>query len=303
MKKLLIISGLFIANFVFAQSIDYPVTELGGCQDREGCRQYCDVLSHAESCLNFAESHKLFTSAELQEARKVVNVLKQGAETPGNCQNKGECAVYCSQREHIRECFNFAKKAGLIPLEEIKRAEKSIPSIEKGESPGDCITKEECDTYCSKDEHKGECMNFALKAGLMTQEEADRYKKTGGKGPGGCQSEAECNTYCDNPENQEECLSFAREHGLLSEEELEKIKENQRQTEEGRERILNMVSTAPLEVLQCLEQRLGSQLVEQIQSGDFTPSPEMGDAVRECFESVKGPQQEPPEQGQGLPPG
>jgi hypothetical protein len=297
MKKILIVSSLlFISAFAFAQAINYPVAELGNCGDKESCQQYCDVLSHAEDCLNFAESHNLFTSAELQESRKVVNALKRGVETPGNCQNKEECNAYCNKREHILECFDFAKKAGLISVGEIAEAEKTIPLIAKGESPGGCISKQECQLYCSKEEYKEECINFAVKAGLMNQEQLEMYRKTGGKGPGGCKSEAECDAYCSNPENEEGCINFAREHGLLSEDELKKIEEGQRQMREGRQKIMDAVNTASEEIIQCLEQRLGFQTVEQIKSGDFTPTPEMGDIVRECFESIKGPQQEPPEQ-------
>ncbi len=285
MKKILIISGLFIATLAFAQTIDYPVPELGDCQDKENCRQYCDVLSNTEDCLNFAETNQLFTAAELQEAKKIVSALKQGSQTPGNCQNKTECDAYCNQKEHIRECFNFAKKAGLIPQEELEQAEKSIPLIEKGESPGGCVTKTECDTYCSKDENKEECMNFALKAGLMSQEEAERYRKTGGKGPGGCQSEAECDAFCNDPANKQICFEFGKEHGLISQEEINMIEE---ETKKMREEL----QSAPPEVINCLNEKLGSDKVEKLKSGNFLPGPEIGESTKECFEKYYSQEQD-----------
>ena len=280
MKKTLIILSLFIGTIALAQSIDYPVAELGNCQDKEDCRQYCDVLSNTEDCLNFAETHQLFTTVELQEARKVVNALKQGAQTPGNCQNKTECDVYCNQRDHIRECFNFAKKAGLIPSEELEQAEKSIPLIEAGESPGGCVTKEECDAYCSKDENKEECMNFAIKAGLMSQEEAERYKKTGGKGPGGCQSREECDAFCNDPANQQTCFEFGREHGLISQKEINMIQEETQKMQDA------LYSASP-EVLNCLTEKLGTDVVEKLKSGNFLPSSKIGESTRECFEKYQ----------------
>jgi len=291
MKKILIILGLLICTIAFAQSIDYPVQELDNCQDREDCRQYCDALSNTEDCLNFAEAHQLFTSTELREARKVVNALKQGAQTPGNCQNKTECDAYCNQREHIRECFNFAKKIGLIPPGEMEQAEKSIPLIEKGESPGSCVGKEECDAYCSVDEHKEECMNFAVKAGLMSQEEAETYKRTGGKGPGDCQSKEECDAFCNNPENQQTCFQFGVEHGLVSQEEIDMI-------ESETQKMRDELQSAPPEVISCLNEKLGSDMVEKLKSGTASVSSKTDNVVRSCFEEYY-PQQEPQEQQEG----
>jgi len=286
MRKILIISGLLFGVFAFAQSISYPVAELDDCQDRESCRQYCNVFANAEACLNFAESHQLFTSAELQEARKMVNALRQGEATPGNCQNKTECDAYCDQREHIRECFNFARKAGLIPAGEIEQARKSLSFIESGKSPGGCITKEQCDAYCDSEEHKDECVNFAIKAGLMTEEEAERYRKTGGKGPGGCQSEQECDAFCNNPENQQTCFEFAQSHGLVSQEEISMIQEET-------QKMRDLLQEASPEVINCLHERLGSDVVEKLKSGNFLPSPQIGDTTRICFEKYyKEEQQE-----------
>ncbi len=283
--KLLTILGLFIATFAFAQVIDYPVPELDNCQNKENCRQYCDILSNTESCLNFAEAHQLFTKSELREARKVVNILKEGAETPGNCQNKADCDTYCSQREHIRECFNFAKKAGLIPPEELEQAEKSVPLIEKGESPGGCVNKVECDAYCSADEHKEECMNFAVKAGLMNQEEAERYRKTGGKGPGGCKSKEECDAFCNDPANKQICFEFGKEHGLISQEEINKIQE---ETQKMREEL----QSAPSEVIDCLNEKMGSEMLEKLKSGNFMPGPGIGESTKECFEKYYSQEQQ-----------
>lgn len=303
MKKILVFLGLSFGIIAFAQSISYPVAELNNCQDREDCRQYCDNLAHTKDCLDFAESNNLFASAELEEARKVVNALEQGLETPGNCQSKTECHAYCSEGGNARECLNFGKEVGLLSQEEITEAEKIIPFLEKGETPGGCGCKAECEAYCSGDEHKEECIAFALKAGLMTEEEAELVEKTGGKGPGGCQSEEECNAYCNDPKNQEECFDFAKEHGLISEEEIEKIEKEEEKKEEGKEQIMEAVNSAPPEVSACLEEKLGSGVVESIKTGDFEPTPEMGEAVKQCFEEIKGPQQEPPEQGQEVPPG
>lgn len=46
-----------------------------------------------------------------------------------------------------------------------------------GESPGGCCGKEACDAYCNDLSHMQECIDFAVKAGFMTQEEAEEMLK------------------------------------------------------------------------------------------------------------------------------
>ena len=122
----------------------------------------------------------------------------------------------------MEECLNFAEKSGFLPKDEIEQARKILPLMKNGETPGGCASREQCENYCSADEHLDECIAFANKAGLLSDEEREMIKKTGGKGPGGCRGKAQCETYCE--ENGEECFKFAQEHGLMSEKDLEQIR-------------------------------------------------------------------------------
>lgn len=277
---------------VWKEGVAFP----GNCQTKSECLTYCYGYAHIDECLDFAETAKLISPDELREARQVAKALAKGLKAPGNCWGRQRCDVYCRNPAHGKECIKFARAAGLISAEEADLAERVMPLIEKGESPGGCKTKEECEAYCADESHVEECVQFASKIGVVTAEELEMFRKTGGKRPGNCKSREECDAFCENPENQEVCLEFAKKYGLLSQEEIEKIEEGLRQREQGRQRIMNAVNTAPPEVLECLRERLGSELVENMKTGNFTSTPEMGETVKQCFESIMGPPQQPPSQ-------
>ncbi len=190
----------------------------GGCQGHEECEAYCDNFDHLEECLNFAKQHDMLPPDELAEVEKVLAAIKRGIRPPP-CHGKTECDIYCAKPENMEECMIFAEAAGLIPPEEIEEVRKVLQAIKQGATPPPCAGKEECDIYC--EEHILECVDFAVAAGFMTEEEALMVKKTGGKGPGGCKGEEECEAYCDNPDHMEECIKFALEYGFMTQEEAD----------------------------------------------------------------------------------
>ncbi|MBI3638325.1 hypothetical protein HY227_01110, partial [Candidatus Wolfebacteria bacterium] len=192
----------------------------GGCKNKEQCEDYCNNIDNIKECVAFAEKSGIIPESELREAKQVMKALEQGIRPPGGCRGKKDCDNYCSDSAHIEECFNFAEKAGFIPPEELEQARKIMPLMIKGEMPGGCKTKDECESYCSNSANVEECGNFALKAGLMKPEEAEMFKKTGGKGPGGCRGKDECDSFCNNPANQEACFKFGEEHGLIPEDKI-----------------------------------------------------------------------------------
>ncbi|MEK7503630.1 MAG: hypothetical protein AAB577_01465, partial [Patescibacteria group bacterium] len=78
-----------------------------------------------------------------------------------------------------------------------------------------------CDEYCSTPENMEVCMNFAMEAGFMSeQEKADSQKmlqalKKGIKPPN-CKGKEACDEYCSTPENMEVCMNFAIEAGFMT---------------------------------------------------------------------------------------
>lgn len=204
----------------------------GGCKNKEQCEDYCENTDHINECIAFAEKAGFMSGAELEEAKKAAKAIGSGIKPPGNCKGKAQCDTYCSESSHMEECLNFAEAAGFIPKEEAAMARKIMPLMMKGEMPGGCKSKEQCESYCENDEHSEECASFAVKAGFMNQEEYEMFKKTGGKGPGGCKGKDECEKFCANPENQEICFNFGKEHGMIPEEKLQEMRE-------GAEKMIN----------------------------------------------------------------
>ncbi|HEX9722064.1 MAG TPA: hypothetical protein VGA53_02265 [Candidatus Paceibacterota bacterium] len=275
------IAGLLGAYAVFAQEepdIEFPVAELGNCQSKEECKAYCDEIEHIAQCVDFAERHGLMHGVELEEAKKVAHALSQGAQLPGGCRGKEECEVYCSEPTHIEECLAFAEAAGFMSAEELEDARRVAPLMARGEMPGGCRSREECEAYCSQDSHTEECVTFFQKAGFMTAEEAEMFRKTGGRGPGDCKGREECDAFCNNPENQKECFAFAKEHDLIPEEELHNI-------EEGLTRFHEGFQHAPPEVAQCLKDTIGEDVLAKIEAGTFLPNRELGEHMQKCFEN------------------
>lgn len=253
----------------------------GGCKDKDSCAAYCEsTTDHLDECLAFAEKNGLVSQNQLTEMLRIQTALKAGANMPGGCKNKAECKAYCSNTSNIEECVNFAEQSGMIQGEKLEEVKKVMSFIKNGEMPGGCTTKESCKTYCDDSAHVLECVGFAEKAGLISKENAEMAKKTGGKGPGNCNSKNSCETYCNQKENQQICFDFAKEHGLISEEELSKI-------EQGTARLRMGLSQFPGEVVSCLKDKLGANAVGQIESGKLVPNKELGNTIQGCFNDFK----------------
>lgn len=264
----------------------------GGCTSEQECRAYCEDTVHIDVCLDFAEKHGFLSDEELQEARKVQAALQSGYSLPGGCNNKEKCEAYCAQPAHIRPCVEFAKGAGLMSETELAEVEKFLPLIEKGETPGQCVSKAHCEAYCAGEEHFLECVAFAEKAGVISSKEAEAIKKSGGKTPGGCRSKEQCEVYCDKPEHMDECVHFALQTGLVTQEEMEKIKQEMSEeiNAEIEQKINKCISLPCKDGLACLT-GLDQEAKTQGMSGgkDALPEPLKGkieEKIQSCQQEL-----------------
>lgn len=242
------------------------------------CKRYCDDVAHIEECVAYAKEHDLMEGHELEEAEKVLSALKRGVKLPPQCQDARSCKEVCEDPADIktaRACFEFGKEAGLLPPDvSVEQAEKAFSALEKGEGPFKSFAEmRQCDNPPT-DDLMQKCIEFAEKAGFMSQEEAEIVKKTGGKGPGGCRGREQCEAYCQ--EHGEECFAFAEEHGLIREEDKARMREGINHMREAMER-------APEEVAACI--RNGVPELEAILAGEKPASPKIGDTMRRCFEN------------------
>ena len=219
---LLTAAGLLAgAGIALAQSgqpeISFPIAELGGCNSKAECKAYCDDSTHAEACLSFAESRGMMSKDEIKTARKFI-----GQTGPGGCTGSA-CRQYCNSKEHFAECRAFAEKNGLIPPRGERPQGPAIDKdkedaveklVEREGGPGGCTSKAACKTYCEDSSHLDECMAFAKKSGLMSDDQIERAQKMmKQEGPGGCKG-MQCRDYCEDDTHVEECMAFAKEQGL-----------------------------------------------------------------------------------------
>lgn len=251
-----------------------------GCSDFNSCQKVCSDTANIDECLAFGEKHSLLSTEELSKAKKAAQAIKNGGKLPGGCNNMKSCEAYCTVSSHLDECLAFAKDSGLMSQEEITEAQKVLPLIKEGKTPGKCTSKAKCQEYCDNGDHFDECISFAEQAGFVSKEEATIAKKVGGKGPGGCHTQASCDAYCNNPANTKECFNFAKEKGILSEEKVKQI-------EDGMLRLKNNFDQMPKEIKDCMNSSLGEDTLSQIKNGTLTPGPEIGKKIESCVESFK----------------
>jgi len=261
-----------------SQGVQFP----GGCQSRTQCEAYCENPDHMRECVEFGAQSGLIPPGELEEARMVLRALESGVQLPGGCRDRDECDIYCENPANIDECFEFAVAAGFIPPDEIEEARKMMPLMREGRMPGGCRDRDECEAYCEN--NFAECADVFVEIGVISPEEAEIFRKTGGKGPGDCSGQQECEDFCNNPANQEACFAFASEHGLIPEGELQSL-------EEGIGRFQSGFNDAPPEVKTCLNDAIGADTIRKIVAGELLPNPEIGGHMRRCFEQFgsKGP--------------
>ncbi|MDO8558883.1 MAG: hypothetical protein Q7R84_00980 [bacterium] len=194
----------------------------GGCGTKDSCEKYCDNMDHLDECVSFAEENNLMPPQELAEAKKVQKAIARGVKAPA-CGSKKACDTYCEESNHMEECIIFAKEAGFLEGKELEDAEKMLVAVKRGVKPPPCRGKDACDEYCSAPDNMEVCMNFAMEAGMMSdQEKADSQKMLAaikqGINPPNCRGKEECDTYCGEEDHFEECVTFAEAAGFMSEE-------------------------------------------------------------------------------------
>lgn len=207
----------------------------GGCKGKTQCDAYCNNPDNMEQCIAFGIENDLMPSGEMEEAKKMLEALKKGVKPPA-CNGKEACDKYCREPEHAEECINFGIAAGFIPPEEAEQAKKMMKAgLMTG--PGGCKGREQCDAYCQNPEHMDECMNFAVKAGMMSPEEVEKNKQgmrmIQKGGPGGCKNPEGCKAFCDDPANQEECFKFAKDNNMMPQEEMRKMEKDIKMMQQG----------------------------------------------------------------------
>jgi hypothetical protein len=276
----------------------------GGCTDQASCNAYCADANHADSCLAFAEKAGFLSADELAKAKKVLPLIASG-DSPGKCTTKDTCEAYCAVDSHAVECANFAEKAGFMTADEAALVRQT-----GGKGPGGCSSKDACDAYCNKPENQAACFQFAQDHNLIPADKLQEIKDGMGRLRSGISQ---------MPGEAVNCLKDKLGNDIVGRIESGQftpgpqtgdiikgcVEQAMPQIKASINAAMNMATPA---VTQCLETALGADGLAKIKAGE-APTPEMGDAMKKCFESMKtagleqlraGLQQMPPELKQCL---
>ncbi|MFZ2167657.1 MAG: hypothetical protein WAV50_02165 [Minisyncoccia bacterium] len=252
---------------------------VGAKDPQASCKAYCDSTDHIDECVSYGKEHGLLVGQQLIEAEKVRAALKGGAKLPEGCTNQSSCKAICENPSTIsqaKSCFAFGKAAGLLPDDfDESRAEKVFQAIQDGTAPFKSPKEFQ---RCERPEDEAtlkKCVDFAVRNGMMTEEQATIVQKTGGKGPGGCFGERECHAYCE--EHQEECFQFSKENGLIKPEQEEQMRRGAEEFKQNLDRVPEAVRT-------CLASSIGQEALDAIASGSTVPNRALGEKMRACFE-------------------
>lgn len=245
----------------------------GGCTDKESCAKVCDDPKNTNACLEYAKKNNLMTDDELEKAKKVAGIISAGSKTPGGCQTPQACRGYCTGGDHVDECIEFARGAGLISGDEAKEMGKGRDFLKNG-GPGGCKSREKCEAYCEDDSHQSECEAFFKKAGVPDRKPMDKSGKPPKTGGGAvCTTREECEAFCKNPANAETCKNVVIKGGQTTGPEI--------QGDIGK--LLENINQMPQESKECLKGALGAETFEKLMRGEMPTSPIGGDVMQSCF--------------------
>lgn len=153
-----------------AKAMESGARPPGGCKNKRSCDDYCSDPSNMEECFAFAERAGFIPPEELEQARKVIPLMKAG-KTPGGCKSKESCEAYCEDEANMEVCANFAIEAGFMKPEEAEMFRKT-----GGKGPGGCRGRK-CESFCNDPANQETCFNFASEHGLIPPEELEQMKE------------------------------------------------------------------------------------------------------------------------------
>ncbi|MBI2039435.1 MAG: hypothetical protein HYT22_04160 [Candidatus Niyogibacteria bacterium] len=218
--------AVFATAAYAAAGVTYPVIELGNCTTQGTCRAFCDAPANRPACLEFAAKNHLLPAEDIARFEKF-SKLGRG---PGGCATAASCETYCNSIDNAEDCITFAERNGLWTGEKLKEAKQIRDALRRGvKPPGDCRSRETCESYCADPLHIDECILFGRAAGFISEAEARDFVRMlplmkSREAPNGCLSRASCEAFCDDERNTEECVAFAQKAGFLSTEEADRVR-------------------------------------------------------------------------------
>lgn len=256
----------------------------GGCTGKANCVAYCQISTHIDECLLFAEKANLIPQDQLAEAKKVAQFIKAG-KMPGGCTSKATCESYCAADGHSEECLNLASALGLVTPEVVDLLRKT-----NFQTPGNCKSEQACEAFCLDPQNQQACFAFAVKAGFVTGEEVAQLGSAG-------EFQA-CLPFADK--DMVTCFQKSLGQDIFDQMKIGKFSFNLKngrellgRVRESRQCIQNYSSQTTHtfqdnpKILECLQTQFGNDIAGKLQSGNLACG-EIGklqDKIAECAKS------------------
>lgn len=229
MKKNQLLSVFFGFGIVFsfitapkalANSVNYPIGELGNCATERECFFYCKIPKNTPACWSYGKYTLPQVLGEATVAAQVQSQLpKITFPVPqlGNCASANACYTYCSQPQNQPVCMEFAHNHGLAKPEQ---SSVSPAILADAKTQLGCGSEISCKSLCSLPENFQKCQTFAQSHGLgpPPSQGVNPQIIASARIELGCDSESSCRSFCSNPENRTKCREFAKKQGLEKEE-------------------------------------------------------------------------------------
>jgi len=181
-----------------------------------------------------------------------------------------------------------------------------------GKGPGDCKSKEQCESFCNNPANQTVCMEFAVKVGIIAPEDADFFKQNMAPQSQGAKGEG-FGGFDQMPKKMKECLSNqigSDAMAKLVSKEVAPSKEmmhamrvcieefknscpafaNKEAQQGGSEDQKVGPGTMDANTEKCFKEAFGDDVLEKMKNGDFCPPADMQEKLKPCFEKIFGGQ-------------
>ena len=88
-------------------SFNYPIDDLGGCKDLEGCTNYCEDPINYNSCADFAKENGFYRDDVTTYGN---DELWEETQNELGCNSSESCSQVCSQPDNFDKCEAYAKR-------------------------------------------------------------------------------------------------------------------------------------------------------------------------------------------------
>lgn len=205
---------VFLIGTKLVSAYEYPIPELGNCQNQRECHLYCEIPKNHAACW----SYSTYMSQVLGETTPEEKMTALGISFPvtdlGNCPNLAACKAYCEAEENAARCQVFSQKTGLAGDERV---------LEKAGEELGCTTKKDCRAFCEQSDNRSKCTAFARRyhlKGNVKEKLLNEAKKTLG-----CISHDECKEYCTKKENRDRCENLGKKFHVEKDSKKERLVE------------------------------------------------------------------------------